>query len=51
MAKLTGKIRLGEGVKGKPGPKRMSGTEVPVSQAKITTSKSEPKPGLAKKGG
>jgi len=45
MALLKGSVRLGKGVSAKEGAKRMSGTEVPLPQAKITTSKSEPKPG------
>ena len=44
MATFGGKIRLGEGVKAKPGQKRMSGTEVPLSQAKIKTSGKEVNP-------
>ncbi len=46
MARYSSKVRLGEGVTGTPGAERMSGTEVPVSKAKITTSKSEPIPGV-----
>jgi len=48
MARYTTKVRLGEGVSGKPAQERMSGTEVPMKQAKITTSKSEPLPGKKK---
>ena len=44
MARFKGTVRLGEGVSGKEGQKRMSGTEVPVGKAKITTSKSTPIP-------
>ncbi len=44
MASFTGKVRIGTGVSAKEGVKRMSGTQVPTKQAKITTSKSEPKP-------
>jgi hypothetical protein len=40
MASFTGKVRIGTGVSAKEGVKRMSGTEVPMKQAKITTSKS-----------
>jgi len=46
MATFKGKVRLGEGVSATEGQKRMSGTEVPLAKAKITTSKSEPLPGV-----
>jgi len=48
MATFKGTVRLGAGVTAKEGQKRMSGTEVPISQAKHSTSKSEPLPGTGK---
>lgn len=47
MARFASKVRIGEGVGGEEGPKRMSGTGVPMSMAKITTSKGEAKPNRA----
>ena len=49
MVNFGGKVRMGQGVSAKEAVKRMSGTEVPVSQAKVTTSKSEALPDIKKR--